>query len=269
MFFGDKSATLYNWGCSPSKYQSPPQSFTSFAGDSNRNLHFPLQKPGEKEQFAVHPSDSFLCFCWRFWISNHCSIHWRELTWKNHMIQLHFCFFTFVTIDSFDKKKIPTQWHWSLNKIDETSILIRPNTSWSTVANRNALGFPYLVSIGGLQPGPKVQRCQSGNSMPLLWVWIFCLVGGWTTHLKNMLVKFNHFPKDRGVKTKNAWHHHLVFVSLEIPKKWICSWALAVLLESVLWICMTGITFFGSLTFLGDTWGYTPPNETASSLIDF
>ena len=34
------------------------------------------------------------------------------------------------------------------------------------------------------------------------------LVGGWTTQLKNMLVKLDHFPKDRG-ENKNIWNHHL------------------------------------------------------------
>ena len=33
------------------------------------------------------------------------------------------------------------------------------------------------------------------------------LVGGWTIHLKNMLVKLDHFPKKGW--TKNIWNHHL------------------------------------------------------------
>ena len=37
------------------------------------------------------------------------------------------------------------------------------------------------------------------------------LVGGWTTHLKNMLLKLDHSPKKIGVKIpKNLWNHHLV-----------------------------------------------------------
>ena len=38
------------------------------------------------------------------------------------------------------------------------------------------------------------------------------LVGGWTTHLKNMLVKLEIFPKI-GVKITNIWNHHLVKMS--------------------------------------------------------
>ncbi len=34
------------------------------------------------------------------------------------------------------------------------------------------------------------------------------LVGGWTTHSKNMLVKLDHLPKDRGENSKNIWNHH-------------------------------------------------------------
>ena len=33
------------------------------------------------------------------------------------------------------------------------------------------------------------------------------LVGGWTTHLNNMLVKLDHFPKNQG-KKKHVWNHH-------------------------------------------------------------
>ena len=40
------------------------------------------------------------------------------------------------------------------------------------------------------------------------------LLGGWTnpkvsTHLKNMIVKMDHFPKDRVENSKNLWNHHL------------------------------------------------------------
>ena len=38
------------------------------------------------------------------------------------------------------------------------------------------------------------------------------LAGGWTTPLKNMLVKMGIFPKDRGENKKNIWNHHIVFV---------------------------------------------------------
>ena len=31
------------------------------------------------------------------------------------------------------------------------------------------------------------------------------LVGGWTTHLKNMLVKLDHLPRDRSENSKNLW----------------------------------------------------------------
>ncbi len=34
------------------------------------------------------------------------------------------------------------------------------------------------------------------------WGYNPILVGGWTTHLKNMLVKLDHFPKDRVENTK-------------------------------------------------------------------
>ena len=34
------------------------------------------------------------------------------------------------------------------------------------------------------------------------------LVGGWTTHLKNMLVKLEIFLKFRGENGKNIWNHH-------------------------------------------------------------
>ena len=36
------------------------------------------------------------------------------------------------------------------------------------------------------------------------------LFGGWTTHLKNMLVKWDIFPKVRGENSKNVSNHHLV-----------------------------------------------------------
>ena len=35
------------------------------------------------------------------------------------------------------------------------------------------------------------------------------LVGGWTTHLNNMLVKLDHFPGFRGENKKNVWNHQL------------------------------------------------------------
>ena len=37
------------------------------------------------------------------------------------------------------------------------------------------------------------------------------LIGGSTTHLKNMLVKLDHFPRDRGENKKN-WNHHLATI---------------------------------------------------------
>ena len=53
-----------------------------------------------------------------------------------------------------------------------------------------------------------------------LFLGIHNLVGGWTTHLKNMIVKMGIFPNFRGenkkslpqigVKIKNLWNHHLV-----------------------------------------------------------
>ena len=36
------------------------------------------------------------------------------------------------------------------------------------------------------------------------------LVGGWTTHLKNMLVKLGSSSPIFGVKIKHVWNHHLV-----------------------------------------------------------
>ena len=52
----------------------------------------------------------------------------------------------------------------------------------------------------------------------VVWKMIFLfnpfLVGGWATHLKNMLVKIWFiFPKFRGENSKNVWNHHLVFIS--------------------------------------------------------
>ena len=38
------------------------------------------------------------------------------------------------------------------------------------------------------------------------------LVGGWTTHLKNMLVKMGSSSPRIGLKIKNVWNHHLAFV---------------------------------------------------------
>ena len=40
---------------------------------------------------------------------------------------------------------------------------------------------------------------------------IFLLVGGWATHLKNMLVKLEIFP-NQGWKSKNIWNRHPVWV---------------------------------------------------------
>ena len=37
------------------------------------------------------------------------------------------------------------------------------------------------------------------------------LVGGWTTHFKNMLVKMGSSFPSRGGNTKNIWNHHLVY----------------------------------------------------------
>ena len=37
------------------------------------------------------------------------------------------------------------------------------------------------------------------------------LVGGWTTHLKNMLVKLDHFPNFRGENSKNIWNHLVMY----------------------------------------------------------
>ena len=52
------------------------------------------------------------------------------------------------------------------------------------------------------------QVCNLKNGM----VGIQYLVGGWTnpsTHLKNMLVKLDHFPKDRSEKKRCLSCHHL------------------------------------------------------------
>ena len=44
------------------------------------------------------------------------------------------------------------------------------------------------------------KRCKKTN-----------LVGGWTTQLKNMLVKLDHLPQpNRGENKKYVWNHHLV-----------------------------------------------------------
>ena len=37
------------------------------------------------------------------------------------------------------------------------------------------------------------------------------LVGGWTTHLKNMLVNLDHETPGIGVNIKHVWNHHLVY----------------------------------------------------------
>ena len=33
-----------------------------------------------------------------------------------------------------------------------------------------------------------------------------------STHLKNMLVKLDDFPRDRGDNSKNVWNHHLAYI---------------------------------------------------------
>ena len=84
--------------------------------------------------------------------------------------------------------------------------------------------FPIcLFSFRFSEPGHHTclaqAKCLTLRSTP--WVLTKCLcnltrgihsitiVGGWTTHFKNMLVKLDHFLKDRGENSKNDWNHHL------------------------------------------------------------
>ena len=36
------------------------------------------------------------------------------------------------------------------------------------------------------------------------------LVGGWTTHLKNIIVKLDHIPKNRDENSKNVWNYTFI-----------------------------------------------------------
>ena len=60
-----------------------------------------------------------------------------------------------------------------------------------------------------------------------VYIYIHTLVGGWTTHLTNMLCKLDHFFKDR-VEHKHIWNHHLVknqpaqSYFIQRRKKYVC-----------------------------------------------
>ncbi len=60
---------------------------------------------------------------------------------------------------------------------------------------------------------PSFSLCNRFCFLPLATFcksqWTKCsnLVGGWTTHLKNMLVKLGIFPKDRDENSKNMLKH--------------------------------------------------------------
>ena len=71
---------------------------------------------------------------------------------------------------------------------------------------------------------------------PSLWAlqtpfFITALGGGWTTHLKNVIVKLDHFAGIR-MNVKNIWNHHLVILS----KNWTNQIILKPLpIGSILW----------------------------------
>ena len=73
---------------------------------------------------------------------------------------------------------------WGLAKNLETRDLW--NTSWWFRNSANQLIW--------------FDMCQ-GYKVPIILKFAF-LLGGWTTHLKNMLVKLDHFPRDRGKNKK-------------------------------------------------------------------
>ena len=58
------------------------------------------------------------------------------------------------------------------------------------------MGTPLQVQVGFCEPPPKKKQKK--------------LVGGWTSHLKNMLVKLGiAFPKNRDEHSKKYHQHHL------------------------------------------------------------
>ncbi len=62
----------------------------------------------------------------------------------------------------------------------------------------------------GLEGEILMEKCQSS------------LVGGWTTPIvKNMLVKWDHFPRDRGENKKYVSCHHLVLHIISTAARWI------------------------------------------------
>ncbi len=77
------------------------------------------------------------------------------------------------------------------------------------------LGRGKLRHLGAGSVRPTEPRKNTLLSVESWW-WFnkdTYLVGGWTTQLKNMLVKLDHFPRDRGENKKYLSCHHLVIMA--------------------------------------------------------
>ena len=65
--------------------------------------------------------------------------------------------------------------------------------------------YIYIYTYISYEHRAVIYFCpKSGIQNPPLPV-----VGGWITHLKNMLVKLDHFPKDRDENKRSEWNHRL------------------------------------------------------------